>query len=313
MTRIIDPDSIVWLRVEQSELFISVIIPAFNNPDGLRACLAALTRQSIPARQFETIVVDDGSSPPLANVVDEFSGQLEIACIRVRNAGPAIARNHGARAAKGRYLAFTDHDCLPTAEWLLAFRDGFSTNHECMLGGPKHNGLSGNIFSCAHQIASNYAEEWFRDSTGVPGYFTTNNMAVPREVFLSMGGFNESFPFAHEDREFGARWADHGRLSVWMPAAIVVHRHKLTLRTFLRQQFRYGAGAVNYRAARGQAQLRSTVRFHGLRFHFGLVTAPFRQHGERRLQLAALLISAQAAYAAGVVAGGVTLHRRPPI
>ena len=45
------------------------------------------------------------------------------------------------------------------------------------------------------------------------------------------------------------------------------------------------------------------MRFEGLGFHFGLVGAPFRQHAERCLRLAALMISAQAAYAAGVVGG----------
>jgi len=78
------------------------------------------------------------------------------------------------------------------------------------------------------------------------------------------------------------------------------------IRTFLRQQFRYGAGAIDFRAARRRAQVRSTVRFEGLRFHLGLVAAPFRQHGERRLQLAALLISAQAVYASGSLREGLS-------
>ena len=294
----------------QSEIVISVIVPAFENPDGLRACLSALTRQSLPTCQFETIVVDDGSSTPLAKIADEFREHLQIACMRIGNSGPATARNHGARAAKGRYLAFTDHDCVPAVEWLRALVDGFATNGQYMLGGPKLNGLPDNIYSCAHQIASNYAEQWFRGSTGVPGYFTTNNLAVPREVFLRIGGFNESFPFAQEDRELGARWADHGLLSRWLPGAIVVHCHKLDLGSFLRQQFLYGAGAINFRAARHQSQVKPKVRFEGLRFHLGLIAAPSRDQGvERPLQLAVLLISAQAAYAAGVLSGVVTLHR----
>ena len=245
------------------------------------------------------------AAAPTGEYREDFSERSD-AYIRLSSAGPAIARNHGARAAKGRYLVFTDHDCVPAADWLPVVPRRISAKPECMLGGPKYNGLPGNLYSCAHQIAANYAEQWFRGSTGVPGYFTTNNLGVPRDVFLTLGGFNESFRFAHEDREFGARWAGHGLPSVWLPGAIVVHRHELTLRSFLRQQFRYGAGAIDFRAARRQVQVLSTVRFEGLRFHFGLVAAPFRQHGERRLQLAALLISAQAAYAAGVVAGGVS-------
>ena len=145
--------------------------------------------------------MDDGSTPPLAPVVARFSDRLRITYTRVSNGGPAAARNHGAHDAKGRYLAFTDHDCLPAPEWLSALRDSLARNPESLLGGPKKNGLPNNCYSSAHQIASDYAERWFRSATGGDGYFTTNNLAVPREVFLDIGGFNESFPFAHEDRE----------------------------------------------------------------------------------------------------------------
>src|SRR5688572_19710208 len=184
-------------RRQVSPLF-SIVVPAFNLPDGLRACLSALNLQSLPGGQFEIIVVDDGSEPPLADVVRAFHDRLEVTYLRVPNRGPAIARNQGARAATGRYLALTDHDCLPAAQWLEALLEGFDRNPMCLLGGSKHNGLPGNLYSTAHQLASNFAERWFREAAGNPGYFTTNNMAVPREAFLQIGGFNEALPFAHE-------------------------------------------------------------------------------------------------------------------
>ena len=252
-------------------------------------------------------MVDDGSTPPLESVVESFKDRLQVDYIRVPNRGPATARNHGARAARGRYLAFTDHDCAPAPEWLTALRDRFSASPDVMLGGPKENGLSANPYSSAHQIASNYAEQWFRRVPGGGTYFTTNNLAVPRETFLRLGGFNESFSFAHEDREFGVRWAGHGLHSAWAPDAMVIHRHELTLRNFLRQHFRYGAGAIEFRAARRRVEVPRRVRFEGLQFHFGLVAAPFAQgRGWRSVQLAALLASAQAAYLAGVLTRAAT-------
>ncbi len=293
------------LGTVQSGLLISVIIPAFNNPDGLRTCLDALKRQTAATREFEAIVVDDGSSPPLANVIQDFRDCLQVTYIRVSNRGPAAARNRGAAAAKGCYLAFTDHDCVPAPEWVSALRDAFAAMPDCMLGGPKQNGLPDNLYASAHQIASNYAEQWFR---GAPaGYFTTNNLAVPRKRFLEMGGFNESFRFAQEDREFGARWAERGLLRAWTPAAVVVHRNELTLFSFLRQQFRYGSGAVAFHTARGRAQARQSAGFEGLRFHLGLVAAPFKHHQRRSLELAVMLVSAQATYLAGVLAASMNL------
>jgi len=305
---IIDPDAAVGLGAVQSGLLISVIIPAFDNPDGLRTCLDALTRQSVATREFEAIVVDDGSSPPLANVVQDFTDRLQITYIRVSNGGPATARNHGAAAAKGCYLAFTDHDCAPAPEWVSALRDAFFAKPDRMLGGPKQNGLPDNLYASAHQIASNYAEQWFQSAPA--GYFTTNNLAVPRKTFLEMGGFNESFRFAQEDREFGARWAERGLLRAWTPGAVVVHRHSLTLFSFLRQQFRYGSGAVAFRTARGRAQARRRIRFEGLRFHLGLVGAPFMHHQRQSLKLAAMLASAQVMYLAGVLAASMNLDAK---
>jgi GT2 family glycosyltransferase len=288
-------------------------VPAFNQPDGLRACLSALNHQSLPKCQFEVIVVDDGSEPPLADVVSAFHDRLAVKYLRVPNRGPAIARNHGARAATGRYLAFTDHDCFPAPQWLTALLEGFDRSPMCLLGGSKHNGLPGNLYSTAHQLASNFGEQWFREAAGNPGYFTTNNMAVPREAFLQIGGFNEALPFAHEDREFGATWADHEFPVCWLPSAVVVHNHRLTLRTFLRQHFRYGAGAIEYRMARRQSPVRKKVPFAGLRFHLGFVLAPFAHGGgSRSLPLAALLVCAQVAYFAGAVFRSSSTWKRFP-
>jgi glycosyltransferase involved in cell wall biosynthesis len=296
--------------VTHPEVEFSVIVPAFNKPAGLRDCLKALARQSFPAERFEVIVVDDGSVPPLAPVVQEFGARLQTTYIRVKNGGPAAARNHGARAARGRFLACTDHDCVPAANWLSALHDGFARHPECLLGGPKENGLPDNLCSTAHQIASDYAEQWFRRSADRGGYYTTNNLAVPREAFLRIGGFNTAFAFAHEDREFGARWADHGMRRAWMPDAVVRHRHELDLRSFLRQHFRYGAGAVDFLAARRRASARAGIRFEGLRFHLGLLAVPFKHHAAfRGLLLVALLASAQAAYLGGILVETATRRR----
>jgi len=298
--------------VAQPQPVFSVVIPAYNEPEALRACLAALTGQSFPMRQFEAIVVDDGSVPPLANVVQSFGDRLQVTCISVPNGGAAAARNHGAQAALGRYLAFTDHDCAPAPQWLSVLYDEFIANAGRMLGGPKVNGLPDNVYSSAHQTASNYAEDWFRGASGGPPYFTSNNLAVPREMFLNIGGFDESLRVAQEEREFAARWADHGFASTWMPDAVVVHRHELTLLSFLRQQFRYGIGAIDFRAARHERAPSQGVQFEGFGFHFGLIAKPFRDgFGVRSLKLAALLLSAQAAYAAGAIFRAVTLRRQP--
>src|SRR5690242_11425167 len=85
---------------------ISVIVPAYNASATIGRTLEALSRQNC-FQTYEVIVVDDGSHDKTAEIVRSFASAKYI---RQDNAGPASARNHGARLAQGEYLAFTDSD-----------------------------------------------------------------------------------------------------------------------------------------------------------------------------------------------------------
>ena len=99
-------------------LTFSVVIPTYNRPSQLRECLEALADQDYPRTAFEVIVVDDGSTESLRGIDDLFRAKLPLVFLRQQNAGPASARNTGAQHAKGRYIAFTDDDCVPARDWL---------------------------------------------------------------------------------------------------------------------------------------------------------------------------------------------------
>ena len=90
-------------------------------------------------------------------------------------------------------------------------------------------------------------------------------MAVERDAFLRLQGFDERFACAAEDREFCDRWRHHGGRLHYHAGAIVHHAHGLTLTSFIRQHVRYGRGAYRYhrvRAERGATFLRDDVGFH---------------------------------------------------
>jgi glycosyltransferase involved in cell wall biosynthesis len=87
-------------------VLFSVIIPTFNRAAMLREALESVERQEF--RDFEIIVVDDGSTEDLSPVKDDFRGRVTF--VRQENAGPGAARNRGARMAVGEYLAFLDSD-----------------------------------------------------------------------------------------------------------------------------------------------------------------------------------------------------------
>ncbi|MGZ8250554.1 glycosyltransferase [Methylomagnum sp.] len=137
----------------------SIVIPTLNRPGPLRHCLAALTALDYPAECYEVIVVDDGGHAPLNGGLAEFQGRLKIRLIRQTNAGPGAARNTGAAAASGEYLAFTDDDCHPEPGWLRAFAARFEARPDALLGGHTLNGLPENIYSAASQAL----QAWFYD------------------------------------------------------------------------------------------------------------------------------------------------------
>ena len=96
--------------------FFSIVVPTYQRPVQLAACLQALSRLDYARERFEVIVVDDGSPTPPKAVVESLRDRLQLTLHLQRHAGPAAARNAGAMRARGKYLAFTDDDCLPAAD-----------------------------------------------------------------------------------------------------------------------------------------------------------------------------------------------------
>src|SRR5579862_985338 len=109
--------------MSQSPLF-SVVIPTYNRADLLREALASVDRQE--CREFELIVVDDGSTEDLSSVAAEYQGRAKF--LRQENAGPSAARNYGVRAANGEYVAFLDSDDL-WLPWTLSVYRQILSDH----------------------------------------------------------------------------------------------------------------------------------------------------------------------------------------
>ncbi len=99
---------------------ISVVIPTYNRDKLLRRTLLELTRQTLPADEFEVIVADDGSCDRTREVADSFSGQLQLKYHFQEDLGYrlATARNEGARLAVAPVLCFIDGGVLPGPDLL---------------------------------------------------------------------------------------------------------------------------------------------------------------------------------------------------
>ena len=104
--------------MHEDALSVSIVVPTYRRPEQLARCLQALAELEYPTDRYEVVVVDDGSAEPdatrIASICLEAGARLE----RQARSGPAAARNRGARAARGEFIAFLDDDCAPSPDWL---------------------------------------------------------------------------------------------------------------------------------------------------------------------------------------------------
>lgn len=288
----------------------SVVVPSYDRPERLRDCLAALMRsQGVP---FEVVVVDDGSPVPLAPVCAPFGERVRV--LRQPNAGPAGARNAGAAAARGAFLAFTDDDCRPEPGWLAALMARHGGEEGRLVGGRVVNLLPDNPYAAASQSLCDFLYDAWGAEAGTMPFFTSNNIGCSASRFAAIGGFDVTFPLAAaEDRDFGMRWRAAGGELVFAPDAVVGHAHNLTLRSFLRQHANYGRGARHLHAVM-DARQDARPKIEAARFYLGLVGYPLRGglgRGVRaRLSQAALLGLSQVAMVRGYVGAARSGVRR---
>jgi GT2 family glycosyltransferase len=215
------------------------------------------------------------------------------------NRGPAAARNAGAERAAGTYLAFTDDDCAPDPLWLVEFDRALQAEAGALLGGRTVNALPDNRYSTTSQVLVDFVMGYLEMGDHLR-FFTSNNIAMPRECFAELGGFDPAFPIAAgEDRDFCDRWLAEDWPMLRVPDAVVGHAHRLSLGRFLRQHFNYGRGGRVFRQVLG-ARGRPVIVDPG--FYTASVWNAFREGGSV-LQggvHAALTVVAHAAYAGGM-------------
>jgi glycosyltransferase involved in cell wall biosynthesis len=271
-------------------LLVSVVIPTYERPAALEACLAGLAAQTLPADRFEVVIVDDGGTVELGDTVGRHESSLSISLSRRPHAGPAAARNAGAALARGDLLAFTDDDCVPDPAWLEAMVAALGRSPGCLVGGRTENALIANPSSEASQAVIGYLYAEGLRRTGELPFVASNNVALEHELFDALEGFDASFPdAAAEDRDFSARCKALGRSLVYEPAALIRHAHPLDPRSLLRQYVAYGRGARRLSQSPGKAYEGPRVRSPG--FYAGMLLEPYRRFTPRRAVVVSSLIA----------------------
>jgi glycosyltransferase involved in cell wall biosynthesis len=197
---------------------VSVVVPTFNRPQLLERGLAGLVAQTFDPSAYEIVIADDAASESTRLQVEEWrsrclqSGPV-IHYLPVRDSrGPAAARNAGWRFAQGQVIAFTDDDCIPEPEWLVAgtraIREGAT-------------GVSGRVVVPLPDDPTDYE----RNAAGLAtAEFVTANCFYLRSALEAVGGFDERFAMAwREDSDLWLTFMGRGEKLVSAEDAVVIH------------------------------------------------------------------------------------------
>lgn len=187
--------------------FVSVIIPTYNRGKFIKKAIESVLSQTY--RNYEIIVVDDGSTDKTGEVLKEFHGRSEIIYLYKENGGVSSARNMGIKKAKGDYIAFLDSDDTWMPQKLERQIEYISDNPEKVMVGTEFviYDDSGNKLG-----KSGLTDEFPADKNELLVYLLSkppllpSTLMIKKEVFDIVGGFDEDLSTA-VDLDFNIRAA----------------------------------------------------------------------------------------------------------
>jgi GT2 family glycosyltransferase len=214
---------------------VAVVISTRNRATRLPRLASALDAQTLARDRFEVVIVDDASTDGTRVLLDDLSETASIplrVIHRTCRGGAAAGRNDGWRSTRARFVAFTDDDCVPAADWLKAGLDAFERGAGVVVGRTEppsdQIGLAARPFSLVLNVTSTQ-------------FLETCNVFYRRRDLERVGGLDERFRRpSGEDTDLGLRVLALGHAAVFADKAVV--RHDVRTRTALeavRESFRW--------------------------------------------------------------------------
>jgi GT2 family glycosyltransferase len=226
-------------------LKISFVIPFFNSEKTLPLCLQAMEAQTI--QPFEVILVDNNSTDNSRIIAKNFvaSHPSYTRYLSADQQGPSQARNLGAEAARGKIIAFIDSDCIADSRLCADLVTAFEKSKIGAVAGKIIGFGKKSLWDKFHfmfTLKSLSNEQNFSEFTLVRGGFPAANLAIRKDVFEHIGGFDESLQIYSEDYDLCARIYKAGFIIKYVTDAIVYHKHRNNLKATWKQSFGFGKG-----------------------------------------------------------------------
>ena len=223
----------------------SIIIPVYNRPEEITELLQSITRQTL--KNFEVIIVEDGSTITCKSEVDRFTEKLDIRYFFKENTGQGFSRNFGFEQAKGDYFIVFDSDCILPVTYLQTVDDYLINEPLDAYGGPDKAEQSFSII----QKAINYSMTSIFTTGGIRGnkkhsgtyHPRSFNMGISREIYEKTCGY--IITRMGEDIEFSIRIIEAGFKVGLIEDAFVYHKRRTSLGQFYRQLHFFGRARIN--------------------------------------------------------------------
>ena len=217
--------------------FLSVIIPVYDDREGLETTLTCLARQTLSPTGFEVIIANDGGDPAISELCRSFAVR-EV--VMKTNRGSYFARNEALAQSRGEFIGLTDADTVPETNWCEVGRE--------LLGAADYVvGLTKVIVSSQRTVCELYqacADFCSSEQQMAQGSSPTVNLFVRRTIFEKYGFFDERLR-SSGDIEFAARvLADPTWKSIFSNRLVCGHPPR-TYRQFLRKTTRIIYGQCN--------------------------------------------------------------------
>lgn len=209
----------------------SIIIPIFNDWEKFLD-----TANKMPTTdEYELICVDN-----LSDTVPE-SLPSKIIFVECSKAGSYAARNQGVEHSSGKYLIFTDADCIPETDWANQLVIYAEANPGAIIAGDvvMTTRSNPNLAEC-YDLLFGLPQKLYSHSN----LAVTANLLVPKEIFKKVNGFSEN-SYSGGDMHFCKKVNDRGYKLIFAENAIVYHPARRTLRELTKKIRRVNAGRLH--------------------------------------------------------------------
>lgn len=174
------------------DILISVIVPVYNEEKLISACISSLEKQDFNKKNYEVIVVDNGSTDDTLQKVKKFNVKL----FYEPKKGISYALNKGILEARGKIIAVTNADTVVFPDWISNIYNAFKNNPKAVI-------ISGRLIFVPRGFFMYLCELFFNY---VAGIILKNiigpNFAIRRDIYYMVGGLKENINFNCETELF---------------------------------------------------------------------------------------------------------------